>query len=67
MDSRLRGIPEAEGYAPVLRTPNFTAPFQLQTDASERGMEAIPSQKDEEGADPILVGSCYPASRNTLR
>ena len=37
--------------APILYSPNFTKPFILQTDASDRGTGAVLSQKDDEGHD----------------
>ena len=44
--------------APVLRAPDFGIPFQLHTDASERGIGAVLSQQDGDGADhPIAYFS----------
>ena len=37
--------------SPVLQSPNFTMLFTLQTDASDRGVGAVLSQKDESGLD----------------
>lgn len=39
--------------APVLRSPEFNRPFTLQTDASERAIEAVLSQTHSDGEHPI--------------
>ena len=44
--------------SPVLRSPDFTIPFILQTDASDRGIGAVLSQEDLEGEEhPIAYFS----------
>lgn len=43
---------------PVLRNPDFSKPFYLQTDASDRGISAILSQFDDNGQEhPIAYQS----------
>ena len=44
--------------SPVLQSPNFSNPFILQTDASDRGVGAVVSQLDDQGDDhPIAYFS----------
>ena len=40
---------------PILRCPDFTKMFILQTDASERGIGVVLSQKDDDGTDYPLA------------
>ena len=43
---------------PVLQLPDFSLPFIVQVDASERALGAILSQKDEEGSEhPVVYAS----------
>ena len=44
--------------SPILHNPDFERPFILQTDASDRGVGAVLSQRDDNGADhPIAYFS----------
>ena len=43
--------------SPVMRNPDFSRPFILQTDASEVRVGAILSQTDTEGYDPVAYFS----------
>ncbi|KAL0159649.1 hypothetical protein M9458_043374, partial [Cirrhinus mrigala] len=51
---------------PVLRAPDFSCPFLLQMDASDRGLGAVLSQVQEGEEHPILYISrkLVPAERN---
>ena len=42
---------------PVLRTPDFTQPFIVQTDASDRAVGAVLSQAREDGDQPVAFFS----------
>ena len=45
--------------APVLVFPDFEKPFLLETDASEEGLGAVLSQKQDDGQyHPVAFGSC---------
>ena len=45
--------------APVLQSPDFSRPFVLQTDASDRGVGAVLAQWDENNCDhPVAYFSC---------
>ena len=52
-------LKEALCLNPVLHSPDFTKPFILQTDASDRGVGAVVRQCDEKGDEhPIAYFSC---------
>ena len=42
--------------SPILQSPDFSCPFILQTDASDRGVGAVLTQKDEHGEEHPV---CY--------
>ncbi|KAI2645462.1 Retrovirus-related Pol polyprotein from transposon 17.6 [Labeo rohita] len=52
--------------SPVLRAPNFSCPFLLQTDASDTGLGAVLSQIQEGEEHPVIYVSrkLTPAERN---
>jgi len=43
-----KALKKSLGTSPLLRNPDFSRPFVLQTDASERGLGAVLSQRDAE-------------------
>lgn len=54
-DKAFRELKHRLCQAPVLWSPNFSLPFVVQTDASERGIGAVLSQCDEAGNDHPLA------------
>ena len=57
-EEAFRKLKERLCTSPVLHSPDFTREFLLQTDASERGVRAVLSQRDDSGADhPIAFFS----------
>ncbi len=59
-------IKEALTSEPILRAPDFSCPFLLQTDASDTGLGAVLSQVQEGEEHPVLYISkkLTPAERN---
>ena len=55
-------------FLPVLQSPDFEKPFI--TDASDRGLGTVLSQRDDRGSDHsvayTIAESCYQAKRGTL-
>jgi hypothetical protein len=50
-DKAFKKLKKALCSEPVLRSPDFGRPFILQTDASDRGVEAVLSQRDADGVE----------------
>jgi hypothetical protein len=65
-EEAFRRIQQALTEKPVLRAPDFSCPFLLQTDASETGLGAVLSQIQEGEEHPVLYISrkLTPAERN---
>ena len=58
LDRAFRKIKDFLCQQPILRSPDFKRTFVLQTDASERGIGVVLSQRDEKGMDyPIAYFS----------
>jgi hypothetical protein len=52
---------------PILRRPNFTRPFELHTDWSKDGPEAVLAQRDADGKEYAVAYAsrkCNKAERN---
>ena len=54
-DRAFQRLKEILCQKPVLKAPDFTKEFRLQTDASEHGLGAVLSQKDEDGLEHPVV------------
>ncbi len=65
-EEALRRVKMALSSEPVLRAPDFSCPFLLQTDASDTGLGAVLSQVQEGEEHPILYISrkLTPAEKN---
>jgi len=50
---------------PLLHTPNFDLPFLLQTDTSDKGLDAVLSQVVGGEERPVLYLSCKLSKRET--
>ncbi len=53
--TRIRGTHQSPVIDPVLRGPDYSRKFTLQTDASDRGIGAVLTQVDEEGQDQLVA------------
>ena len=56
-DSAFGRLKELLCSSPVLRSPDFSQPFVVQTDASDRGIGAVLSQRDDAGEEHPVA--CY--------
>lgn len=65
-EEAFRALKEKLVSAPILKCPDFSLPFILQTDASSTGLGAILSQETTEGERPIAFASrsLTPSERN---
>ncbi len=65
-ETAFQRIKSALTEEPILRAPDFSCPFLLQTDASETGLGAVLSQVQEGEEHPILFISrkLTPAEKN---
>lgn len=62
----LTQVKAALGGGPFLHSPDFTLPFLLQTDASDRGLGAVLSQEVEGAERPVLYISRKLSGRETM-
>ena len=54
-DEAFEALKKALGSAPVLRRPDTRRPFQLHTDWSMFGLEAMLIQKDDDGKEYVIA------------